>query len=250
MPQLLWALGHRVPVADAWSFVLDVIFCGITNNALRWRTYRWKIDKLVRRNWGDPFRAHDAIGPGANYLTWSCLHHLAERYGALFTPAPELVERKDSRQPWYPPNHFRPLVDWTLTPREEDELRAWTLGPLVQMTALMVHEQRAHLAHLNIIGELHAQLRRGVLALVRDSAPRAATPGRGFTGSSTSAPGRHLPGARRPLARIDEPAWRQPRNAERREIGVVTGPRAYNWDTTPSSTCALDWLLSGHRRVI
>ena len=30
---------------------------------------------------------------GADFLTWSCLHHLSETYGDLFTPTPELVER-------------------------------------------------------------------------------------------------------------------------------------------------------------
>ena len=175
IPQLLWALGLvPVPVADEWSFVLDVIFCGLTNAALGWHRASnmpfWKIDKLVRRMLGaNPFRAHDAIGSkGANFLTWSCLHHLAERYGELFEPAPELVERKDSGQPWYPANHLRPVVDWTLDAGEEEELKAWLLGPLVQMTALMVAEERAHPAHMNLIGEQCAQLRRGVLALVRE----------------------------------------------------------------------------------
>ena len=107
IPQLLWALGLQpLPVADQWSFVLDVIFCGLTNAAARFHRASnmpyWKVDKHVRRLLGpNPFRAHDAIGAkGANFLTWSCLHHLGERYGELFAPAPELVERKDTGQPW------------------------------------------------------------------------------------------------------------------------------------------------------
>ena len=66
--QLFWALGLiPIPVADNWSFVLDVLFCGLTLAGLRY--YRqenmpfWKIDKLIRKILGpNPFRAHDVIG--------------------------------------------------------------------------------------------------------------------------------------------------------------------------------------------
>ena len=35
--QLLWALGLiPVPVSDDWSFVLDVLFCGVTLAGLRY----------------------------------------------------------------------------------------------------------------------------------------------------------------------------------------------------------------------
>jgi hypothetical protein len=174
--QLLWALGLvPVPVSDDWSFVLDVLFCGITLAGLRAHRATnipfWKADKLIRKLVGpNPFRAHDAIGSqGADFLTWSCLHHLAEHYGGLFTPTAELVERKDTGQAWYPPDHFRPLVDWTLTAAEQDEFRTRILGPVYQMTALMLHERRAHLAHLNAIGELCAQFRHGAVAMLRDA---------------------------------------------------------------------------------
>ena len=66
--QLLWALGLiPVPVSDDWSFVLDVLFCGITLAGLRYHRARnmpfWKIDKYVRKHVGpNPFRAHDVIG--------------------------------------------------------------------------------------------------------------------------------------------------------------------------------------------
>src|SRR5262245_49557208 len=103
--RLLWALGLiPLPVGAQWSFVLDVLFSGLTNVALRAHRATnmpfWKVDKLTRRLLGpNPFRAHDAIGAkGANFLTWSCMHHLSEHYGALFTPAPELVERKETGQ--------------------------------------------------------------------------------------------------------------------------------------------------------
>ncbi len=132
--QLFWALGLiPVPVSDHWSFVLDVLFCGLTLAGLRYHRASnmpfWKVDKFVRKLLGpNPFRAHDAIGAkGANFLTWSCLHHLAERYGELFRPTRELEERKETGQTWYPPNHFRPLVDWRLDGRRRR--RAQDLDP-------------------------------------------------------------------------------------------------------------------------
>jgi len=176
--QLLWALGLiPIPVSDHWSFVLDVLFCGVTLAGLRYHEASnmpfWKIDKLVRKLAGpNPFRAHDVIGAkGADFLTWSCLHHLSQKYGEVFTPTADLEERKETGQPWYPPNHFRPLVDWKLGEQEEDAFRTWTLGPLFQMTSLIVHENRSHFTNLNAIGELCAQFRKGVLALAREYGP-------------------------------------------------------------------------------
>lgn len=178
--QLLWALGLiPVPVSDHWSFVLDVLFCGLTLASVRYHHASnmpyWKIDKFVRKLTGpNPFRAHDAIGAaGANFLTWSCLHHLSEKYGPLFTPADELIEHKDAGQDWYPPNHFRPLVNWSLDAEAEAEFRAWILGPIFQMASLMLHEKRGHLSHINAIGELCAQFRKGILAVIRDHGARS-----------------------------------------------------------------------------
>ncbi len=101
--KLLWGLGLLpMRVSDHWSFVLDVLFCGLTLAALRYHDESnmpfWKVDKLVRRLAGpNPFRAHDAIGAGgANFLTWSCLHHLEQHYGPLFRPTASLVSRKES----------------------------------------------------------------------------------------------------------------------------------------------------------
>ncbi len=173
--QLLWSVGLMpIPVSDHWSFVLDVLFCGITLAGLRYHGASnmpfWKIDKLVRKLAGpNPFRAHDAIGAkGANFLTWSCLHHLAEKYGEVFRPTALLEERKETGENWYPPNHFRPLVDWKLDDAASEEFRTWILGPVFQMASLLVHEKRSHLSHLNAIGELCAQFRRGVLAMIRE----------------------------------------------------------------------------------
>ena len=259
-PQLLWSLGLvPMPVADEWSFVLDVVFCGLTNAALRWHRASnmpfWKVDKLVRRLLGpNPFRAHDAIGAkGANFLTWSCLHHLAERYGGLFAPAPELEERKETGQPWYPASHFRPVVDWPLQPGQEEELRAWVLGPLVQMTALMMHERRAHLAHLNLIGELCAQLRRGVVAMVRDLGPEE---GRRLVESyhrlhPAAAGASWHPEA---LDALGAPEAQQLYvNAEHDgSVGVITiGREAYSWEVDAELNRAVDWLRAeGIERVV
>jgi 3-hydroxyacyl-CoA dehydrogenase len=172
LTKLFWSLGLiPLQVSDHWSFVLDVLFCGVTNAAIRFHHARnmpyWKIDKFVRRSLGpNPFRAHDAIGAkGANFLTWSCLHHLGKQYGGLFAPTDELVAHKDTGQSWYPPDHFRPLVNWSLD--DEEDFDTWMLGPLFQMTTLMVEEERSHLAQLNSIGEVCAQFRSGLPAVMR-----------------------------------------------------------------------------------
>ena len=172
--QLLWSLGLvPVSVSDHWSFVLDVLFCGVTLAALRYHRHAnmppWKIDKLVRRLVGpNPFRAHDAIGAaGSNFLTWSCLHHLSLAYGDLFKPTPELVAGKENGTNWYPFNHFRPMVNWSLDAAEEKEFEAMILGPIFQATALMVHEKRSQFSGINTIGEVCAQFRSGVMALAR-----------------------------------------------------------------------------------
>jgi enoyl-CoA hydratase/carnithine racemase len=257
---LLWALGLiPVPVSDHWSFVLDVLFCGLTLAGLRYHRAVnmpfWKIDKFIRKHLGpNPFRAHDAIGAkGADFLTWSCLHHLSEQYGDLFRPTPELVERKETGETWYPPNHFRPLVDWPLDDDGQEELRTWMLGPLFQMTSLMLHERRSHLAHLNIIGELCAQFRRGILAVMRDLGPDGviATVESYHRLHPESAAGCWFPET---LDRMSSPAWQQLYvNAEHDgEVGVVTiGRESYNDDADRELNRALDWLVAeGIERLV
>jgi enoyl-CoA hydratase/carnithine racemase len=258
--QLFWALGLiPVPVSDHWSFVLDVVFCGLTLAGLRYHRASnmpfWKLDKFIRKHLGpNPFRAHDAIGAkGADFLTWSCLHHLSERYGELFRPTPELVERKETGQSWYPPNHFRPLVNWSLDDEAEEELQTWILGPLSQMTSLMLHEKRSHLSQLNIIGELCAQFRRGILAAMRDLGPDGVI-------ATVEAYHRLHPEAAascwypETLGHMAEPEWQQLYvNAEHDgEVGVVTiGRESYNGDVDRELNRALDWLLAeGIERVL
>jgi enoyl-CoA hydratase/carnithine racemase/3-hydroxyacyl-CoA dehydrogenase len=258
--RLLWALGMiPVPVSDHWSFVLDVLFCGLTLAASRVRHGMnmpyWKIDKFVRRDLGpNPFRAHDAIGAaGANFLTWSCLHHLSQKYGAVFEPTTELAARKDTGQTWYPLNHFRPLVDWKLTDDERETFETWVLGPLFQMTSLIVHENRSHPALTNAIGEICAQFTSGVMALSRRYGKDAIVKivGRYHRLHPEAAKQAWHPDA---FDAIGEPAWQQLYvNAEHDgHVGVLTISReAYNHDVDAELNRAIDWLKGeGIRRVI
>ncbi len=258
--QLLWALGMvPVPVSDHWSFVLDVLFCGITLAGLRYHDASnmpfWKIDKLVRKLVGpNPFRAHDAIGSkGADFLTWSCLHHLTGKYGDVFRPTHELEERKETGQTWYPPNHFRPLVDWKLSAEEDEVFRTWILGPVYQMTSLLVHESRAHFSNLNAIGELCAQFRNGVLAMARaDGADSIIGTVEAYHRlHPAAAANAWYPDA---FADLDSPRWQQLYvNAEHDgEVGVVTLSReSYNGDVDAELNRAVDWLKAeGIDRVI
>jgi len=258
--QLLWAMGLLpVPVSDNWSFVLDVLFTGLFLTGLRYHRANnmpfWKIDKFVRKHMGpNPFRAHDAIGAkGSNFLTWSCLNDLGEHYGEVFKPPPELVEHKESGQEWYPMNHFRPLVDWKLDPEEEEEFKTWVYGGLIHMTSLMLHEKRAHLSHMNSIGEICAQFRRGILAIIRslgaDAALKLVTD---YHSLHPAAAGTAwYPDV---FEQIDSPQWQQLYvNAEHDgTVGIITiGRESYNHDVNDELNRAIDWLkAAGIERVI
>ena len=258
--QLLWAMGLLpMEVSDDWSFILDVLFCGVALSALRYHettnTPYWKIDKYVRKFFGpNPLRAHDAIGAkGANFLTWSCLHHLSKEYGALFEPTADLTERKDTGQNWYPPNHFRPLVDWSLTVEQEAEFRAAIAGPIIQMTALMLHEKRSHLTQMNAIGEICAQFRSGVLAMIRSlGATKAIELVEAYHKVHPAAA--QSPWHADALKAIDTPEWQQLYvNAEHDgNVGVITLSReSYNGDVDVELNRAIDWLKAARiERVI
>lgn len=258
--RLFWALGLLpVPVGDYWSFVLDVLFCGLTLAGTRYSRFSnmpyWKIDKYIRRLLGpNPFRAHDVIGAaGATFLTWSCLSHLSKVYGSLFEPTPELTAKKDSGSTWYPPDHFRPVVDWHLDAAEEEELQIRILGPLIQATGLMIEENRAQPALMNIIGELCAQFRKGVLALIRSMGPDSAI-------RMVEAYHRLDPTAKGTswhpdvFEQMSTPGFEQLYvNAEHDgNIGVVTlGRESYNRDVDEELNRAIDWLKAeGIERVI
>jgi len=258
--KLLWSLGLiPIPVSDNWSFVLDVLFCGLTLAALRYHRASnmpfWKIDKIVRKLLGpNPFRAHDAIGArGANFLTWSCLHDLSKTYGDLFAPTPELVYRKDGGQNWYSLNHARPVVNWSLSDEEQELFETWLLGPVIQMASLMLHESRSHFSHINAIGELCAQFRSGVLATIRRLGPDEAI-------KRVEAYHRLHPEAAKNawypevFGRISETDGQQLYvNAEHDgTAGVISISReSYNWDVDAELNRAIDWLKSeGINQVI
>ena len=258
--RLLWALGLLpLPVSDDWSFVLDVLFCGVTNASLRYAGATnmpyWKVDKFTRKFYGpNPLRAHDAIGAkGANFLTWSCLHHLHAQYGEVFAPSPDLTERKDTGQNWYPPNHFRPLVDWAMGEGDVEAFHTWVGGALIQMTTLMLHERRSHLTHMNAIGELCAQFRQGVLASIRELGTAAAI-------ARVEAYHRLHPAAAASawhpdaLERLAEPEGQQLYvNAEHDgTVGVITLSReSYSHHVDAELNRAIDWLkAAGIDRVV
>ncbi|MCZ6833792.1 MAG: hypothetical protein O7F11_08610 [Acidobacteria bacterium] len=258
--KLFWSLGLLpVPVGDNWSFVLDVLFCGLTLAGTRYHEASnmpyWKIDKYIRRLAGpNPFRAHDAIGAkGANFLTWSCLHHLGKTYGAVFEPSAEMTLHKETGRDWYPGNDFRPMVDWPLDGDEEETFNTWILGPLFQMTSLMLHEKRGHLAHINVIGELCAQFRKGILAVMREIGPQAVI-------DRVTAYHRLHPQAAasawhpEALELLASPEGRQLYvNAEHDgQVGVITlGRESYNGDVDDELNRAMDWLVQeGIQRVI
>ena len=253
--QLLWSLGLiPVPVGDYWSFILDVLFCGITLTAIKYNEVTnmpyWKIDKLVRRLVGpNPVRAHDAIGPGASFLTWSCLHHLAEKYGELFRPIAELNRRKVSGESWYSSN--RPTVGWDLD--DDEEFNAIIYGPLFQMTSLMLKENRADLPHMNAMGELCAQFSNGILATIRKQ-------GADKVISTVKAYHKIHPEAAESawypevFNDIGKPEWQQLYvNAEHDgNVGVITISReSLNWDVVDEMTRAIGYLKAeGIKNVI
>ncbi len=250
--RLFWSLGLvPIPVSDDWSFVLDVLFCGVTLAGTRLHQRNnipyWKLDKVVRRLLGpNPFRAHDAIGAkGANFLTWSCLHHLTERYGELFRPTDDLTSRKQTGQGWYPPSHARPVVGWPLDAAMQEETRIGLLGPLFQMTGLLLHEKRAHLAHINIIGELCAQFRRGPLAVIRESGGEAVLRCvRAYHERHPQA--QHSAWHPEVFEMMSGASWQQLYvNAEHDgEVGVITiGRESYNRDVDAELNRAIDWLV-------
>jgi enoyl-CoA hydratase/carnithine racemase len=250
--KLLWALGLvPVPVEDHWSFILDVLFCGITLAGLRYHQASnmpyWKIDKYIRKYIGpNPYRAHDVIGAkGANFLTWSCLHDLQKQYGDLFQPTPDLEERKDSGQTWYPPDHFRPIVDWTLEEGDENFLD-WIQGSIFQMTSMLIHENRGHYSHINAMGELCAQFRQGILATIRRmGAEKVIQRVKNYHSLHPVA----AKSAWHPAVfdDIKSTEWQQLYvNAEHNdEIGIITISReSYNSDVDDELNQALDWLKS------
>jgi enoyl-CoA hydratase/carnithine racemase len=124
---------------------------------------------------------------------------------------------------------------------------------MFQMTSLMLHEKRGHYAHLNAIGELCAQFRRGILATMRELGPDNViqiVEAYHKLHPEAAASAWH-PDA---LAGMDSPEWQQLYvNAEHDgEVGVITiGRESYGWDVDRELNRAIDWLKSeGIEKVI
>lgn len=249
--KMLWALGMiPMPVSDNWSFVLDVLFCGITSAASRYHEMTnmpfWKIDKYIRKYFGpNPFRAHDVIGAkGANFLTWSCLDHLCKYYGDVYKPTDVLNAKKDSGQNWYPLNHLRPMINWQLENGDIKLFETMILGPIIQMTSLLLHENRSHLSHINMLGEICAQFRSGVITTVRNLGTDKAI---GIVNQYHKQHPEAKNAAWHPntIKDLSSHEWTQVYvNAEHNdEVGVITISReSYNWDVNNELNSAIDWL--------
>jgi enoyl-CoA hydratase/carnithine racemase len=114
------------------------------------------------------------------------------------------------------------------------------------MTCLMLHEQRAHLSIMNIIGELCAQFRRGMLAVIRElGADEALKYVKAYHKLHPEAAKK----AWHPdvLEQISSPEWQQLYvNAEHDgNVGVITiGRESYNSDVNAELNRAIDWLKS------
>ena len=136
---------------------------------------------------------------------------------------------------------------------DAEELDAWVLGALLQMTSLMLREQRSHLSHMNAIGELCAQFRKGILALARElGADRAVAAVEAYHHlHPEAAKGPWHPEA---LTAMDTASWQQLYvNAEHDgSVGVVTISReSYNADVDAELNRAIDWLVAaGVERVV
>ena len=114
------------------------------------------------------------------------------------------------------------------------------------MTSLMLYEKRSHLSHINAIGELCAQFRKGILAVIRNMGADAAI-------ERVQAYHRLYPQAAtgcwypQTLASLDEASWQQLYvNAEHDgEVGVISISReSYNSDVDAELNRAIDWLKS------
>jgi enoyl-CoA hydratase/carnithine racemase len=136
------------------------------------------------------------------------------------------------------------MVNWTLDAAGEEELRTWILGPLFQMTALMIHEQRAQLSQMNAIGEICAQFIGGLPLVMRQAGAENVI-------RTVEAYHRlHPAAAQSPwhpevLGRLGEPAWQQLYvNAEHDgQVGVITlGRESYSHEVDAELNRAIDWL--------
>jgi enoyl-CoA hydratase/carnithine racemase len=112
------------------------------------------------------------------------------------------------------------------------------------MASLMLHERRSHLSHINAIGELCAQFRLGILAVIRGLGPEAVI-------ERVEAYHRLYPEAAggcwypEVFDELGSPEWQQLYvNAEHDgSVGVITISReSYNGDVDAELNRAIDWL--------
>jgi enoyl-CoA hydratase len=112
------------------------------------------------------------------------------------------------------------------------------------MTSLLLREKRAHLSHINAIGELCAQFRQGVLALVRNMGPDAAI-------KRVEAYHRLHPQASAgcwypdEFGQLNQAPWQQLYvNAEHNGAvgGISISRESYNSDVDAELNRAIDWL--------
>jgi len=114
------------------------------------------------------------------------------------------------------------------------------------MTSLLLHENRSHASHINAIGEICAQFRSGVLAVIRrygaDTAIKFVEDYHHLHPEASK--NTWFPAV---FERIDSPEWQQLYvNAEHDgKVGVITIAReSYNHDVDAELNRAIDWLKS------
>jgi enoyl-CoA hydratase/carnithine racemase len=131
-----------------------------------------------------------------------------------------------------------------MTDGDDELFQSWVMGPVIQMTSLLLHEKRSHLTHINAIGEMCAQFRQGVLAFIR-------TMGADTAVKTVEAYHRLHPEAAQSawypdvFGEIDGKDWQQLYvNAEHDgNVGVITiGRESYNSDVNAELNRAIDWL--------
>jgi hypothetical protein len=145
------------------------------------------------------------------------------------------------------------VVNWKLTNDEEQTMQNMIIGPMFQMTALMLHENRAHPALMNAIGELCAQFVRGIPVIMRKyGAERVISTIEAYHKLNPAAA--KSPWYPEVLDRMNRPEWQQLYvNAEHNsKYGIITISReSYSTAVNEELNRAIDWLHKHNiRRVI
>ena len=136
------------------------------------------------------------------------------------------------------------MVNWNKDEEDEQILRTMILGPLFQMTSIMLKEKRSHLSTMNMIAEQCAQFTKGVLATARNLGEKEVvnTIKKYHTLYPASARTKWYP---EEFKKMSSPEWQQLYvNAEHDgKAGVITISReSYNSDVNAELNRAIDWL--------